>query len=278
MRTDSTLLRGIMITTGAVVCVLVAGCTPSGRPKVVEEDLSPYERLAHYLTSDYYFRRSVGGDDLVSDQSSIIQRPSHEERLLIRATLYADTLVQAELEQLCDRDTLTPCDSVRNRYHRAHQWPDLFRITVRVNAKLSSPFALKPLKIYLTDDNDIDYEPAKTVLSRPMFTQRKYVDREVRRYDPYTESEYQVYNYRKGYEYRSQGKATLYFRRRNIIGTDLLADPATKLRLTFRSKRMNIGTLEWDLVGIREKIKMSSTLGPSDVRPARKKKTSTPLY
>lgn len=236
------------------------GCAPRRAAKVPEQDLTPFEQLMRAWTKEYQFRRMVGGDDLVSEQSAIIERPTHEERLLIEATLFADTLVRADVARLCEEDTTnTQCDTIASRYDGQHNWPEQFRIEVYVLATLSEPFQLEPLTIYLSDEDGIDYEPRRRVFSSPVTEERTYLDREVKRYDPYTSWEYRVYRYSHGYEYQSTGHATLYFDRTNIIGKDLLG-PDARLTLLFRQSRTELARITWDISKIQGVLKQKASL------------------
>lgn len=254
---------GMMKLTGAVVAaatlLAVIGCATSRRPTVPEEDLTPFQQLVAAWTQEYSFRRTSGGDDLVSHSDAIIERPSHEERLTIRATLFADTLVSEEIATICIEDTTgVGCDSIRSRYTERHNYPEQFRIEIQAYASLPDLFTLEPLTIYITDQNDIDYEPSERVFSDTHSEQRSYLDREVTRYDPYTSYEYRVYEYQHGYEFASSGHATLYFRRTNVIGRDILSGDDAKLKLTMRRGRMNIASLRWNLAEIAEFIQQDS--------------------
>ncbi len=245
-----------------VVALLLAlavanwGCSPKSHYDIPEQDLTPFQRLVHAWTEEYYFRRTVGGDDLVSEKSAIIQRPSHEQRLLIEATLYADTLVEAEIRKLWERDTINvSLDSVRTLYMQTHNWPEYFRIDIRASANLAQPFRLEPLTIFVTDENGIDYEPEKRLFEPPQLAERTYLDREVKRYDPYSTSEYQVYGYRQGTEYHSRARGTLYFERTNVMGRDILSGDEADLTLTLRGTHMEVGRLSWDVSRIQERLR-----------------------
>ena len=249
--------------------LMATACAPRSHTNVPEEDLTPYQRLVRTWTGRYFFRRSVGGDDLVSERDAVVQRPVHEQRILIEAILYADTLVQAELLQLADVDTLRiDPDSLNVIYNRAHSWPEHFRIYVQAVATLDEPFRLEPLTIFLKDQNDVDYEPARASFTPPVLSQRSYLDTEVRRYDPYTSSEYQVYSYRQGQEYESRGTATLYFARRNVMGTDLLSTPGAELTLIFQRDRRKVGEITWNLDEIRSMLAASQETAEDTAPPA----------
>lgn len=243
-----------MCSAGMVAALVVAawpagGCAP--RRVQPEEDLTPFEQLVRAWTSQYRFRRTVGGDDLVSEQASITERPAHEETLVLHATLFTDTLVVADIARICEEDTSnTPCDTIAARYRGTHRVPDLFRVEVYALATMSEPFDLTRLTMHITDQDDIDYEPRRIEFGEPITEQRSYLDREVKRYDPYTTSEYRVYLYRHGYEYQSTGHARLYFDRINVIGNDLLG-PGARLTLKFRRDRSDLATVSWDLDRIR---------------------------
>ena len=258
MRIARTSLARMLVVSVAAVAAFgtYLGCAPRPHMDIPEEDLTPYERLVRAWTGRHLYRRTTGGDDLVSERDAVIQRPTHEERLLIEATLYADTLVSEEIEQLVLSDTLgIGRDSIRTLYGRAHNWPEMFRVHVRAVATLSEPFQLEGLTIFIRDQNEIDYEPARTMFTPPVFSQRTYLDTEVTRYDPYSRSEYQVYNYRQGYEYQSRGLATLYFPRTNVIGADLLNTPGARLTLVFQRDRRKLGDVEWDIEVIRRELR-----------------------
>jgi hypothetical protein len=244
-------LMWLAVTTVSVVAPLIAtGCTPR-QVRQPEEDLTPFEQLVRRWTNEYRFRRTIGGDDLVSEQASITEQPTHEEVLFLEATLFSDTLVHADIQRLCEEDTAgTACDTVTARYERKHQLATLFRVEIYALATLSQPFELAPLTMYITDQDGIDYEPRRSVFSNPVSAERSYLDREVKRYDPYTSWEYRVYNYRQGYEYQSTGHATLYFDRINVIGNDLLG-PGARLTLSFRKGRSELAAISWDLDKIR---------------------------
>lgn len=243
------------------VLTIAPGCGPKRRPAVPEQDLTPYQMLHARWTRDFVFRRTAGGDDLVTHSDAIIERPTHERRLHLSATLYADTLVQAEIEQLCEIDTTgTSCEEIVELYTDHHRYPEWFRIDIRARAQLEQPFALEPLVIYITDANGIDYEPAHRLFSDPVTEQRSYVDHEVRRYDPYTAWEYREFGYRYGYEYASSGRATLYFRRINVIGKDILAGDNAKVTLNFRRDRSTIAQMSWDISETLERARRNAPL------------------
>lgn len=238
---------------GAILfAAAITGCMPQTQtPRVPEQDLTPFEALVRRWTGEYRFRRSIGGSDLVSSQGAIVERPTHEEKLIIEATLFSDTVVAADIARICEHDTSgTLCDSIGIAYRARHQIPAQFRIELAALANLSTPFRLEPLTVYITDENGIDYEPRRKVFSSPVTAQRTYLDREVTRYDPYTSWEYQVYQYTHGYEYQSTGRGTLYFDRVNVVGKDLLGAGA-RLTLKFRQNRMELGKIVWDLDAIR---------------------------
>jgi len=235
-----------------VVTLGSSGCITRAPKTAPQEDLTPFQQLIDSWTREYTFRRSVGGDDLVSEQAAIIERPSHEEKLIMRATLFADTLVKSEIKEICQEDTTgVSCDSIAHRYEARHNWPGQFRVEVNMLATLAEPFTLESLTMYLTDGNGIDYEARRRVFSEPVTEQHSYLDREVLRYDPYTSQEYRVYQYRHGYEYRSAGAVTLYFDRVNAVGEDLLAKPGQRLMLKFRRDHSSLGEIRWDLDGVR---------------------------
>jgi len=231
-----------------------AACTPRSRQP--EQDLTPYRKLVNQWTASYGFRRTFGGDDLVSSQSAIVERPTHEEKLAIEATLFADTLVAAEVMRLCADDTSgASCDTIAAAYQSVHAWPDRFRVELRASANLSNPFSLEKLTIYLTDQNDIDYEPSRKVFSGPRTAERRYVDREVTRYNPHSASETRGYTYRHGYEYESTGAAILYFDRINAVGEDILWAPEAQLALVIRLDRRDVARLEWNVAEIRDRLR-----------------------
>ncbi|HRU24246.1 MAG TPA: hypothetical protein P5569_09905 [Candidatus Latescibacteria bacterium] len=252
MNTRPVLKRARAVVALVGLIAVFGGCTPQTRAaRVPEQDLTPFEQLVRQWTREYQFRRTTGGSDLVSWQGAIVERPTHEEHLILEATLFSDTLVAADIARICEYDSSgSRCDSIAIAYKARHQIPEQFRIELAALANLSAPFRLEPLTIYLTDEDGIDYEPRRKVFSTPVTAQRTYLDREVTRYDPYTSWEYQVYQYTAGYEFQSTGRATLYFDRVNIIGKDLLG-PGAKLTLKFRQNRTELGKITWDLDAIR---------------------------
>jgi hypothetical protein len=236
----------------AIGLVSAMGCASQRTSsQVPEQDLTPFEQIIRKWTTEYRFRRSIGGSDLVSQQDAIIERPTHEEVLFLEATLFSDTVVAADIARICEEDLpRMRCDSITAGYRARYNIPDQFRIEIAAMANLAVPFRLEPLTVYITDEDGIDYEPRRKVFSPPVMEQRTYLDREVRRYDPYTSWEYRVYDYTHGYEFQSTGRATLYFDRRNVIGKDLLG-PGAKLTLKFRQNRSEMAKMSWDLDAIR---------------------------
>ena len=261
MKTRIWQLTAIVVIAGVIGSF--SGCAGERRARLPEQDLTPFQRLVDRWTAEYSYRRTVGGDDLVSQSDAIIERPTHEERLHISATLFADTLVKAEIERICEEDTIVvSCDSIAAGYAARHNWPKWFRVEISTHANLPEPFALEPLTIYITDENDISYEPVKREFATTRLEERSYLDREVKRYDPYTSWEYRVYEYQQGVEYASSGHATLYFERVNVVGRDLLDDPDAQLVMTFRTRRSDIASLTWNLADIRRQIEVDAELTP----------------
>jgi hypothetical protein len=248
-------LTAVLLAVVASSVVMWTGCAGSRRSSEPEADLTPFQQLVLRWSRDYSFRRTVGGDDLVSQSDAIIERPTHVERLHINATFFADTLIAAHIDRTCQDDTLsTDCDSIATSYRALHGIPERFRVEIQAFANLPEPFMLEPLTIYLTDQNGIDYEPVERVFADPILEQQSYLDREVRRYDPYSDSEYRVYEYQHGYEFASRGRAILYFRRVNVVGHDLLEGADAQLTLKIRSKRRPIAEMTWDFADIAREI------------------------